>query len=463
MSDRTGSQDFEDRSAEIDPEQEAQIAELFRRTAPRSTSLDFDSLKSEPLAFLQRIPMAVRITVPVAAIVLVVACVLVWQPAEVDANMTFAEVQQRLEQVKTITYRQKTIPPKQQAEEEPEIEKVFLLAPSTLRYEKPDGSYALMDLERARSMYLDRKKKRVTVYEGIATITPEMKQLNFYELIRNIQGKAVSELPAKELDGKKLPGFRAEREVSHPMMKQKLTVRMNVWVDPKTKLPAKIEELYPDPVGSDNYRMGTVMDQFVFNEPLDPELFSFDAPEGFTVESYGAEKLLPPEEDESIQQPVLTPKIGLGPVRFGMKRDEVEKLLGKPEKVVPAGGNSVSLEYYSRGYGMVVSDVLGVSMITVKSQQSFTVVRVRGFAGMTDKGVKIGATEEAVRKAHGEPSRVEDRAKEGGPRTMYYDELNGWFSLWQGKVESMFFMIPRETKLKIIEQRKKEESKESKD
>jgi outer membrane lipoprotein-sorting protein len=460
MSDRTRSQDFEDRSIEIDPEQERQMADLFRRTAPRSRSLDFESLECEPVSFFRRIPMTVRITVPLAAVVLLLACLLIWQPAQVDANMTFAEVQERLEQVKTITYRQKTIPSKQQVEEEPEIEKVFLLAPSTLRHEKPDGSYALMDLERGRSMYLDRKKKRVAIYEGIATITPEMKQLNFYELIRNIQGKAVSELPAKEIDGKKLPGFRAEREVSHPMMKQKLTVRMNVWVDPATKLPARIEELYPDPVGSDNYRTGTVMDQFVFDEPLDPELFSFDAPEGFTVESYGTGKLLPPEEDESIQKPVLTPKIGLGPVKFGMKRKEVEKLLGQPEKVVPAGGNSVSLEYYSRGYGMVVSEVLGVSMITVKSQQAFTVVRVRDFAGMTDKGVKIGATEEDVRKAHGEPSRVEDRTKEGGPRTMYYDDLNGWFSLWQGKVESMFFMIPRETKLKIIEERKKDEEQE---
>lgn len=400
--------------------------------------------------------MSVRITVPLAAVALLIAAVLIWQPSEVDANVTFDDVKQNLEQVKTITYRQKTIPPRQQDEEELEIEKVLLLAPSTLRHEKPDGSYALMDLKRGRSMYLDREKKRVTLYEGIGTITAEMKQMNFYELIRNLQGKAVSELPAKELDGRKMPGFRVEREVSHPMMKQKLTVRMNLWVDPGTKLPARIEELYPDPDDADKYRVGTVMDQFVFDGPLDPELFSFEAPEGYTVQSFGTEKLLPPEKDESVQKPVLTPGVGLGPVKFGMPRDEVEKLLGKAEKVVPVGGNSVSLEYYSRGYGMIVSDVLGVSMITVKSEQAFAIVRVRNFAGMTDKGVKIGATEEEVRKAHGEPSRVEDRAQEGGPRTMYYDDLNGWFSLWRGKVESMFFMIPREMKLKILKQQKQD-------
>lgn len=402
--------------------------------------------------------MTVRITVPLVAATLLIASLLIWQPTPVDANVTFAEVQENLKQVKTMTYRQQTIPFEQQAgkpKKTPEIEKVLLLAPSTVRIEMANGSYSLLDPKRARSIAVDPNKKQVIRFEGMANIPPEMQQMNFYEFFRNIQSKAVSELPAKEIEGKKLPGFRVEREVSHPMLKEKQTVKLNVWVDPRTKLPVQIEELFPDPENLEKLRVTVVMDQFKFDEPLDQALFSFDPPEGYAVQSFGAEKLLPPIEDKTLQQPVLTPKVGLGPVKFGMSREEVEKLLGKPEKVIPMGMNGASIEYYSRGYGMHVSDILGVSTISATSQ-TFTAIQVRTFAGQTDKGIKIGATEQAVREAYGDPSSVEDRTKEGGPRTLYYDGLNGWFSLWQGKVESMFFHIPRETKLKLLEQRKQD-------
>ena len=128
-------------------------------------------------------------------------------------------------------------------------------------------------------MYVDTNTKRAMRFEGMNNITPEMQQMNFYEYFRNIQAEAASELPAKEIDGKKLPGFRVEREVSHPMMKEKQTVKMNVWVDPQTKLPVRIEEMHSDPDDADKYRVAIVMDQFVFDKPLDPGLFSFDPAE----------------------------------------------------------------------------------------------------------------------------------------------------------------------------------------
>jgi hypothetical protein len=145
--------------------------------------------------------------------------------------------------------------------------------------------------------------------------------------------------------------------------------------------------------------------------------------------------------------------MGLGPVRFGMSLEEVKKLLGEPDKVIPVGEHGANVAYYSRGYGIFVSGTLGVTTISAHSQLGMA-VKVRDFAGQTEKGIRIGSTEEAVRKAYGEPSRVDDPQGPGSPKVLYYDNLSGWFSLWQGKVHSLVFNIPRETKLEILKKRK---------
>lgn len=196
-----------------------------------------------------------------------------------------------------------------------------------------------------------------------------------------------------------------------------------------------------------------VFDEFVFDKPLDEELFSFEPPKGYKVESFGTAKFPDPPADEDLQKPVLTPNVGIGPVKFGMSLDEVKKLLGEPEKVIPVGDRGANVEYYSRGYGMFVSETLGVVTINALSQPFFA-VRVREFAGRTDKGVRIGSTEDDVRRAYGEPSSVDDPQEPGRPKDLYYNDLNGWFSLWKGKVYSMTFSIPRERKLEILEKRK---------
>ena len=73
MSDRKTSMNNDE--TPIDLEQERELAELFRRTSPQPPSFDFEILKtaSEPNSPFRRIPMAVRITVPLAALALTIA------------------------------------------------------------------------------------------------------------------------------------------------------------------------------------------------------------------------------------------------------------------------------------------------------------------------------------------------------------------------------------------------------
>lgn len=456
MSDRKPADNHDPITMEIDREFERELSEMFHRTVPPIPVFNFEPTARviEHRSLLRRTPILVRVAVSLAAVVTLVTFAVIWQPSEAGANVSFAEVQESVKSTKTLTYRETTITNGSDSrEEQTETEEISLLAPSTVRFDKANGAYSLLDIGERRTLYVDPEKQQVTLFEGMGQITAEMQKMNLYDFFRGIQARAVSNLPAKTLDGKQCPGFLVKHEVEHPWSEESLAIELSVWVDPNNKLPVRIEEHRRYKEDGQEISVQVVRDQFVFDAPLDPKLFSFDPPEGYQVQSYGTAKLSPPHEDDEIQKPVLTPNVGLGPVKFGMLADEVKKLLGEPDKENPIGENGVGLDYNSRGYGIQVSNVLGVWLISASSG-TFSITQIREFAGQTDKGLGLGASEEDVRKAYGEPSSVEDDTDQGGYKTLYYNDLNGWFSFWRGKLDSMTFNIPRETKLKMFELRK---------
>ncbi|HUG18377.1 MAG TPA: hypothetical protein VMM56_05330, partial [Planctomycetaceae bacterium] len=363
MSDRKPADNHDPITLEIDGEFERELSEMFHRTVPPipAFNVELPARVVEHRSLLRRTPMLVRIAVSLAAVVMLVTFAVIWQPSEAGANVSFAEVQERVEKTKTLTYRETTITNGTDSrEEQTETEKISLLAPSTVRFDKANGAYSLLDIGERRSLYVDPEKKQVTLFEGMGQITAEMQKMNLYDFLRGIQARAVSNLPAKSLDGKQCPGFLVQHEVAHPWSEEKLAIELSVWVDPESKLPVRIEEHRRYKEDDQEISAQVVMDQFVFDAPLDQKLFSFDPPEGYKVQSYGTAKLSPPNEDDEIQKPVLTPNVGLGPVKFGMLADEVKKLLGEPDEENPIGNNGVTLEYHSRGYGLNVVNVLGV-------------------------------------------------------------------------------------------------------
>jgi outer membrane lipoprotein-sorting protein len=53
---------------------------------------------------------------------------------------------------------------------------------------------------------------------------------------------------------------------------------MQIWVDPSTELPAKIEIRDP------NSKVFLSFDRFEWNKPLEAEMFQLDVPEGYTID-----------------------------------------------------------------------------------------------------------------------------------------------------------------------------------
>jgi outer membrane protein assembly factor BamE (lipoprotein component of BamABCDE complex) len=177
---------------------------------------------------------------------------------------------------------------------------------------------------------------------------------------------------------------------------------VKVWVEPKSQLPVRLEI-----VDKDNAGAGRKMTMDLkFDQPLDEKLFSTEPPAGFTLRTEGVETAPAPRvEDAAVSAPEVKPKEGLGPVKFGMTKEQVIKELGEPDKIDQKG---MALDYLSRGYSVFISPRRGVMMITCYTQATF-VVKVADFAGKTKEGVGVGAKSADIVKAFGEADATEKK------------------------------------------------------
>ena len=192
---------------------------------------------------------------------------------------------------------------------------------------------------------------------------------------------------------------------------------MTVWVDPETKLPLRIDTVTRE----DGVTTTEITSGIIFDRPLDPALFVLKPPEGYKVETFGVAELQPEPAatDKAKGKPaaemVATPLVGLDEVKFGMKADDVIRLVGKPDKTVSPTKDYTLLEYYSRGFSVHTTTQRGVIMIMCYTGK-FWAFKVRDFAGRTDKGIKMGASRAAIEKAYGKPNGVRECDEQGRVR-----------------------------------------------
>lgn len=115
----------------------------------------------------------------------------------------------------------------------------------------------------------------------------------------------------------------------------------------------------------------------------------------------------------------VTPHVGIGPVKFGSSRDEVIKLLGKPDKE-----DSMNLIYASQGFEIGVKQGQGVAVVSCYDkkfyQRSMVEKIARDFQGATDKGIKLGASQEQIIAVYGNPAKQKANGNQG--KLMYPDQ-----------------------------------------
>ena len=145
------------------------------------------------------------------------------------------------------------------------------------------------------------------------------------------------------------------------------------------------------------------------------------------------------DTEDTVEELIIEPLVGIGPVRFGMSKSEIVKHFGEPDKVLAEG---TKLHYVpSRGLSFTVDTELGLQEISCWSEGMLP-SGVTTFAGRTKEGIGIGATQEEIVAAYGQPDRRSTDSKEV-IQNLHYDKLQAKFSLQEGKLISMVLRAPK--------------------
>jgi outer membrane lipoprotein-sorting protein len=350
-----------------------------------------------------------------AAVLLVAAALFAWlwpSPA------SFAQVQAAMKTTHSVTCRQ-TI---RIEEQRGEVTRLSILDNGLCRAEDGDGQYTVVDITKYKSLAVHPRKREALLLQGA-----NVPQINLYEKIKKLPADtSARRLEGKKLDGKDVLGFAVK------IAGQDFTV----WADAKTRLPVQIEAKEKN---EDDKPVELVIDEFVFDKELDPKLFSFDVPSGYKLVELGTTELPAAPKNPQQKDLIVTPLVGIGPVKFGMSRADVEKALGKADAAQEQGKNGyVQLNYGSRGFFIGVSKTRGV-VICSCSSQAVNALRIRDFSGKTDKGIALGASLDYIVKAYGQPDRKETK---GAMIYLSYNKLHTNFTLAENKLVDMMFKKP---------------------
>lgn len=145
-------------------------------------------------------------------------------------------------------------------------------------------------------------------------------------------------------------------------------------------------------------------------------------------------------EEEPPVELTIEPLVGIGPVKFGMSKDEVIEHFGQPDRIFE--GKVTKLNYVpSRGLSFVVDAELGMNEIGCWSDGMLP-SRITTFSGRTKEGIGIGAAREEIVAAYGQPDRISTGS--GVPfESLHYDKLQAKFIINEDRLMSITLNAPK--------------------
>lgn len=201
---------------------------------------------------------------------------------------------------------------------------------------------------------------------------PQALPFDVLSLIRDLPNSAgASPIESRTINGRSCPGFLIVLEVDATSQ------QMRLWIDPETHLPihgvvtATVERKRAGGAATkglgDSSRSAATLSNFKYDIELEDSLFALVPPEGYTVTTEGS-----PPERRSVAWPAKKLRLsvgkGIGPVEFGMSREQVVERFGQPEErtepTQQTQRNSVVCEreiwyYNSQGFVITFADPPG--------------------------------------------------------------------------------------------------------
>jgi hypothetical protein len=329
-----------------------------------------------------------------AGIILVVGCLVVWL-APTNGPVVWADVIQEVQAAKTVTW--KTANGTQ----------TFFIKGDRRRWEGDErkvgglGPYVVIqDLKSGDTIWIVRDPASPGVQQehGVPDLTDP------YHLLKTIGEHATRSLGEKVFDGRKVIGFSGEVPTTQPDGQQ-IFVPENVWVDPVTRLPVRIEKM--DAVTN---RVGVVLTDIRFDVPLDDSLFDMTPPRGLAVHDlpWAAINQIKAPDAAVVASLILRPGEGLGELKLGDSPDRITELFGQPDEPL-SENNYVAHRYIYASLGLEI--IAGkrreakdwhVAAIWCRSTNMST-FPCRDFPGRTEAGIHIGSARQDVVEAYGQP------------------------------------------------------------
>ena len=128
---------------------------------------------------------------------------------------------------------------------------------------------------------------------------------------------------------------------------------------------------------------------------------------------------------------------GVGPIKFGMQKEEIVKFLGKPDKT---NEKEQVLNYVeSKGISLFVTSDKGVTTIDCWSE-NYPLGKAKNFNGKTKEGVGMNTRRAEITAAYGQPDKI---SSNGPLTTLHYVKLNAQFSLVDDKLVNLKMSVPR--------------------
>jgi hypothetical protein len=131
----------------------------------------------------------------------------------------------------------------------------------------------------------------------------------------------------------------------------------------------------------------------------------------------------------------IEPNVAVGPVRAGMRVQELVAKLGEPDR-----RTANALEYTHLGFAVMPGPEGAVHVVMCGDVTGINGPLVKAFTGRTRDGIGLGSTREDLVRAYGEPTASEKLR--GGTESIRYDPLGITFTLEAGRVYHMIVRLP---------------------
>ena len=203
-----------------------------------------------------------------AAVILIAATIALYVlvgPISTTSTV-YAEVAERLQKARTMTYKMTTTAP---VEWMPDMEiEVAFKEPGLMRMTMPGDYVSVMDAAQGKGLsIIPDREQFIEIDMSNLPDDPGQNQLSTIERLRSLPDSADEEIGTREIDGRTVQGFRVSEE----------GVTYAVWIVPKTRELVEIETEMVNAPG-----MSGTMTDIRFDVELSDELFSITPPAGYT-------------------------------------------------------------------------------------------------------------------------------------------------------------------------------------